>query len=543
MPPITLALLFSPTYRLFRRTRAEVFAAAFKFVFAMLVIAAAFAATYVDAKVLFSESDLAGILVHGAVVSSVALLGVLVLIRPRLAANAALALLTLGGVFTAYLAHTELFYPGNRAALIVICGAGGFALFVAFTVVDERRLGGVLLSAAALAVVGVLIISTAIDEDNAAAEPSSWLYDGSTIRSIRFQETPNVYFVGFESLVPRSAMKMLIGTESTDAHDLFDSEVRRFRNFFTNAPSTETSFNTLLSLDDSVFMEYRRVVGDPGLFSGQRPSPLIEIMKENGYETTSIYNNRYLGYPKGEHIDNYFISGFSVGICSLLSEDARALSFWGYCTIDFKKGECPLSKETPYRLAVWGYCKVFGSIVGRGSTDLMVRHLTSIGGEQPQFVIAHVPTPGHTQPGFQPQEGDQVAAFAEGYRRGANRAALYMRQIIDHVENNDPEAILLILGDHGVFHSLRPATFEDDPRFFILGRYAILGGVYPPDRCAGYFDEAEARGYMTTLDAVHTILECLSGGQSALAKPREHKLRVWTDDDTFRLDPKEFLYE
>ena len=105
-----------------------------------------------------------------------------------------------------------------------------------------------LLSAAALAVVGVLFVSTSIDEDDAAAEPPSWLYDGSTIRSITFQETPNVYFVGFESLVPRSAMKTLMGTESTDAHDLFDSEVRRFRNFFTNAPSTETSFNTLLSL-------------------------------------------------------------------------------------------------------------------------------------------------------------------------------------------------------------------------------------------------------------------------------------------------------
>ena len=118
-----------------------------------------------------------------------------------------------------------------------------------------------------------------------------------------------------------------------------------------------------------------------------------------------------------------------------------------------------------------------------------------------------------------------------------------MRQIIDHVKNNDPEAILFVFGDHGVFHSLRPPTFEDDPRLFMLGRYAIMGGVYPPDRCAEFLDGAEAQGSMTTLDAVHAILKCLSGGQSALAEPVEHKLRVWTDDDTFRLDPKEFLYE
>ena len=302
----------------FRRTKAELSAAAFKLAFAMLVIASAFAATYADARDLFSESDLAGILVHGAVVSIVPLLGVLVLLRPRTAANAALALLTLGGVYTAYLAHTELSYPGNRTALIVICGAGAFALFVAFSIVDERRWGGALLSAAALAALGGLVVSAFMGDDNAVAESPSWLDDKSTIRSITFQETPNVYFVGFESLVPKSVMQTLMGIESTDVHDLFDSEARRFRNFFTNAPSTETSFNTLLSLDDSIFMEYRQEVGDPGLFSGQLPSPLIEIMKANGYETTSIYNNRYLGYPKGQHIDNYFISGFSVGICSLL---------------------------------------------------------------------------------------------------------------------------------------------------------------------------------------------------------------------------------
>ena len=172
----------------------------------------------------------------------------------------------------------------------------------------------------------------------------------------------------------------------------------------------------------------------------------------------------------------------------------------------------------------------------------MVHHLTSIDGERPQFVIAHVPTPGHTQPGFQPQSRDQVAAFAKGYQRGANRAAVYLRQIIDHVKNNDPESILFVFGDHGVFHSLRPSTFEDDPRFFVLGRYAILGGVYPPDRCAEYLDQVQDRGYMTTLDAAHAILECLSGGQSALVEPRDHQLRIF-GDTTFQVDPKEFLYE
>ena len=50
---------------------------------------------------------------------------------------------------------------------------------------------------------------------------------------------------------------------------------------------------------------------------------------------------------------NYFISGFSVGICSLLDGNVRSMGFWGYCTIDFKKGECPLNK-TLYRFRCMG---------------------------------------------------------------------------------------------------------------------------------------------------------------------------------------------
>ena len=99
-----------------------------------------------------------------------------------------------------------------------------------------------------------------------------------------------------------------------------------------------------------------------------------------------------------------------------------------------------------------------------------------------------------------------------------------------------------MFGDHGMWLS-RGADLEENPAFFLQDRFGILGGVYPRDRCAGYFDEAESKGYMTILDAVHAILTCLSGGQSALVGtrhdrfsgsgvPREHEYRY-----------EEFLYE
>ena len=462
MPPITLALPLSPRLiGYFHRTRAEVSAAAFKFAFAMLVIAAAFAATYVDARTLFTATELGETVALGAFVSGVQLLGVLIALRSRTAANVALALVTLVGVFTAYLVHTDLFQSRSWTTVIGMCGAGTFALFVAFRIMDERRWGGIVLSAAALAVVGAIVGPTVAMSLLASDELPSEVrrameVEARNIRPLEFRERPNVYFVGFDSLVPKSIMQRYMGIESTDVHELFDSEMRRFRNFFANADSTKAFFNTLLSLDEAVLEEgYRGRRGyNPGFFSGQSPSPLVEIMESNGYETTSIFNNAYFGYPKGPHIDNYVVQSVERGLCPRLDDNVQRLAFWRYCRLSQPHIEqCPRVDDALWRWGPWAYCKVFGFLargvaIPRG--DYLVQQLTAIGDDKPQFVIAHLFMPGHASKD-RAMDRDREEAFVEQYRRQSNKAAVYVRQIIDHLKNNDPGAILFVFGDHGAY--------------------------------------------------------------------------------------------
>ena len=276
-------MVLSPLRGYFGRNRAAVSAGAFKFAFSALVIAAAFGVTYAESESL-SSFDVRAILALGAVVNAILLLGSLVALRSKLAANTALSLVTLGGVFTAYIVHTELFFPENRAALIAICGAALFALFVAFRVIDELRWGGVVISAAAL--IGFGLVGTPV-VSQVFRQAASWAYAASQrivapapisveqahIRPITFEETPNVYFVGFDAMVPQSIMEKYLGMESTEFHDVFDSEARRFRNFFTNAVSTTHSYNMLMSLHEEVFFGYLRWFrGDLHFFAGYQPS-------------------------------------------------------------------------------------------------------------------------------------------------------------------------------------------------------------------------------------------------------------------------------
>ena len=559
---------------------------AFKLTFAALVIAAAMFATVHPSRHNISTVELSVVLALGMAVSGVLLLGAQSLaLRSRTASNAALAVVTLASVFTAYLVHTELYYPQNRLALLVVCAAALFGLFVAFRVIDERRWGGAALSVAALvavsspvwpdlaaglsnpggllspddprswlvlvgmSVAGLLALfafSRTVDESRwgvtallavAAAGVAAIALTGlqverrlvgdsweqhEQVRAIAFEETPNVYFVGFESIVPASIMQKHLGLETTGFHTTFDREARRFRNMFASNISTWNSFNTVMALDQDIFMAAGRtsyMVRTPSYFAGHDSSPLAWIMRENGYETTSIYEDAFFGHAKGPYIDNYVVSGKSGRVCKLLDQDVRRWAFWGYCTIVNSVGRRDAA-NAPH--------------------DASVRALANVSESAPQFVIAHIDLPGHTSRWFRYDNEEDIRGFREWYRERSDRAAIYLERIIEHVRSDDPTAILFVFGDQGPCVSCG-LELEDDPAFYLQDRFAILGGVYPPDRCAEHFDEAESKGYMTTLDAVHAILGCLSGGQTALMEPRRDRFLEGVLEHEY--DYREFLYE
>ena len=563
---------------------------AFKLTFGTLVVATAFGATHTATGSNLSEYEPRLILVLGTVVNGVLLLGALLIPRSKTATNVALALVTLGSVFTAYIIHTELYSPENRATLVAVCGAALFGLFVAFRVIDEHRWGGWVLSGAAVAgvagaglpetwrdlisgfstpggllapdsprfwaaliglggVVLLALFAAARFMSSRAIDVSRWggvallaaisiggvvvvlpgLAAGGDgwekhldVRAITFQETPNVYFVGFDAVVPRSIMKKYMGIETTEFHEVLDVEARRFRNLFANSVMTSASFGTLMALDLEIYLNHRHTTGrDQYYFAGHDLSPLVWIMRENGYETSSIYNDTFFGHSQGPYIDNYVINRKTWGVCARLDEGIRRWAFWGYCRI--------LEASWPQD-------------AGLSRGDFLLQELTGLESRKPQFVVAYLYMPGHTSNTFSYGDEEDRKKYKEYYHRESDKAGSYLNQIIEHLGNNDPNAILFVFGDHGAVLS-RGMDVEDDPTFFLQDRFGILGGVYPPDRCAEYFDETESKGYMTILDAVHAILSCLSGGQSAVVGtrhdrfsgsgvPREHEYRY-----------EEFLYE
>ena len=565
---------------------------AFKLAFATLLIVAALVFTYTGSDGDFPPAELHRVLLHVMAISGVLLVGALVLPEGRGVSNAALALATLVGVFTSYVVHTELFHPANRVWMFVVLAASLFALYTAFRVIENLRYGGMVLTvAAALAVVvagspefgprlvagmrsphgllyvggaamwTVLVLAAAsfasfalvlyvlskrgvrcfgsgglallaavsfsatlilglrfeFGEGESGYYSDGW-EDHPNVRSVRFKHTPNLYFVGFDSITPRAVMAKHMGIGTTDFHRLMDSQMRRFRNLFANAVPTKHSLNTMMALDQDIYLDEYGTDRRPSYFGGHDLSPLIWLLGQNGYQTTSIYESTYFGHTKGPHIDNYAVNNKSA-LCSLLDEGTRPLAFGGYCW--------NWELERPERLP---------------AVDFLVRRLSGLDRASPQFVIAHLNLPGHTPNIFDYENQEDRERFVAVFEARFNQAAVAFERVIEHLRANDPDSILFVFGDHGAWLSRR-FNVEDDPAFFLQDRFGILGGVYPRDTCAPQLDEAERKGYMTSLDVVHALIECLSDGRSPLVEPRHD--RFWAKDlpEDHSYDYEDFLYE
>ena len=450
-------------------------------------LALSFTATYVVAADAFSPSDVKAIIGLGAGLNAAPLLALLICLRPGWLLNALLAVLTVVGIATTHAIHAELARTNALLAWLLL-GAAGFASFVAFDAVDRSRWFGP--AAASLTLLAaVACIAFFWHRGNIVTTG-----DTSNIRNIEFQRQPNLYFISFDSIQPRALLRKYMNVETTPFHSLFDAHFRRFENLFANAFSSRESLGVLLALDERIYHSIVRPRAQtlrpryPSMFAGASPSPLFDILKKNGYETNTFYSNTFFGPEKGPFVDRYFTTA-ERSVCALLDPAIHDVSFWGYCN--------------------WAKATTSSASTADRLIEIS-RH------DGPQFLMAHIQEPGHTALSFRYDDKAQVDEFRQRYLAGASSAAGHLTRLLAHLQENDPDAILLVYGDHGPFLS-RGVTFEDAPAFVVQDHFGILGGIYPRHACAQWFDEPrERQGYLTLLDAVHGVLRCLSGDERTL---------------------------
>ncbi len=493
-----------------------------KYVFGASLAGLAFMATYSAAPVEFHDAELRDILLLGAMVHTVPFVAALLLLRSR-TCNAVLALVVLGSVGTAYLIHTDLYLTGSRAVFWLSALAIGGGIFAVFELIDDNRWVRLAVPSAAALTLAVWVVGHVQLPAPTADRTEGDRFYADQILPVSFESTPNLYFLSFDGLAPQILGQEYLDIETTDLVELVNTEFRRLPNMFAESRWSRDSLHILASLDRGIYWEARERHGPIGHLTGEFPNPLYDILGDNGYETTFGNHSSNFGRTRGPYVDNLVIVQ-SRTVCGRLDRSVFRSAFWGYCNL--------LGRD--FWVDWW-----------EGSHEDLMEQVISISErEEPQFAMVYFRLPNHTPPSFDYGDPRHVETYRADYIRLSNQAAGLLAEFIEALEQKDPEAILFVFGDHGprLTHNMK---FGDDPDFFVKDNLGVLGGIWPADACAEWFDDELQKGWLTTLDAVHVILRCLSGGDEALVEPRAttmHRYRDIPDDDPER-SFADFLYE
>ncbi len=346
-----------------------------------------------------------------------------------------------------------------------------------------------------------------------------------------FVKKPNVYIFSWDGLTPEAIAEEYLQLPKGSLpylNYLKESGFRVFRNVFTDSYTTPSPgrkltpilsegsrvfHNGLLFLDPQLWetqpgnMDYfHKNYNYPGqfhYFAGRRPSPLYEIFKENDYKILVSYQSNYFG-KGGPYVDTYLIPSGSSGQCNF------GLPWFHFQSMGF----CQIRRHI---LGVWQPTFRPHSHAAHVRQALPVLRQNALT-EQPWLNFVYFNSPGHTPLDYLglPQQKEQ---FRRRLEFTTKETVNHMKQLMNMIRRDDPEAIVFFVGDHGfglrraIINKQRPGN-EEEKRFHMLDGHGVVGAIYPADACEAHMNFSTK--YTTPSMVVRAIVKCLAGGKDPI---------------------------
>jgi len=361
-----------------------------------------------------------------------------------------------------------------------------------------------------------------------------------SLSQIELSERPNIYILIFDSLIPKEVAALFFGDGSASYYGLLDEEfvIPQGVTLQDHIPS-KASIRSVMWLDMIREQRFKKEARN-GEFPGRIDSPLANIFRSNDYSISTGFHREFWGKP-GEFVDQWVSPPQVFENTMLCIEPDISL-------LDSLKG--------------FGICPLIGRYASIPSPAKLINDaLSSSPKEDPrerwrQMVLDHidqasrVTTPqltffyifdpiGHTWKGFSFDKSEDLKKYREHFLQKSAEARTYLSQIISKLRQQDPNAILLIGGDHGSFISLK----SKDEGFLLVDKRAVAIALWKSaHRCTG---DAEANGFSPNPKGYHTISTVLRSIISCLSADPNSVMRMplVADVDEDRIYPswEEFL--
>ena len=324
------------------------------------------------------------------------------------------------------------------------------------------------------------------------------------------ERSPDVYFFLLDGYGRADQLEQTIGFDNAR----FLEALTR-RNFQIHDEAVAAYPVTFLSLASTLSMDYPAVPGEledhtPFLDAVEGDNEVVEAFHRLGYEFA--FATDYSSFDCGEQVD----------LC--IEPPAGEVEGVG------GEREVAILGATPFATVLPALGIHVSPLRGYLSPEDVVDEVTTARSGKPLFTYAHLLTP---HPPYRYLEGcalrddltapeidywgDAAGEGGEQYRQAIECVNRSLLRAIDEIEAEDPDAIIVIQGDHGPkfgieFH--RPLSDWSQPQ--LDARFAIMNAQRLPASCAPESARADL-----AVNTFRMILGCIGGERVPLLHPRE----------------------
>jgi len=343
------------------------------------------------------------------------------------------------------------------------------------------------------------------------ATDAEYLEFFESLEGIEFRERPNIYLIVFDALIPKMVSELFFG-EGSAAH--YNALERNFlmpqgvtmQDYIPSKPSLRSVMWLDTMAPTALWAKTKH-----GEFSGWADSPFARLFRSNGYQITTGFFREF--WPqKGKFIDRWVTLGpaFENTMLCFESEESliEKLKGFGICSLLGEYSSFP----SPQKL-ISGF---FTNSLNEAPYERWKRQVLGYLEENspsadPKIKFLYVFDPiGHTPKGFSFKD-PALRKYREYFLAKSKEAEAYLNQIVGRLERADPEAILLVAGDHGALMSIG----SKDRGFATVDKRAVAIALWKSQHpCVDTINREgftpNSEGYHTISTAIRSVLSCLA---------------------------------
>jgi hypothetical protein len=328
-----------------------------------------------------------------------------------------------------------------------------------------------------------------------APASAKFLVEKVAFEQARFVERPNIYLLLYDAYGSRDVYEKVFSFDNSAHYRALEERrfkiVHTFSNYYATWPTTLGVF-----IGAHHYYRMSQGVDDTKLgrsiMAGLARNPVLETLRDNGYRVQYVHGSDYFVNEQG--------------------------------TLDFLFPQEPLQAA----LRIYG-SPLLNRIVGRSRQSRSLDEQKSVllsraNGEPgpdggPWFTFAHVVLPSHgpTDKGWL-----ELKDFERTFVERTVRANAHGLEVIDRIRAKDPNAIIIIFGDHGAWRYRKVWLLDSDPnRAFeragvsaetiALDLFGTMIAIRSNGRCDDYVQAS-----MTPVNIMPTIFACLARDRGLL---------------------------